>query len=274
MIALKANNCQNDDPLAQQQVTAMSKEKVLDAVGEAASKMRGQLGESLSSVQKFDKPLPEVTTSSLEALKAFSTGSKLANDRGPTAALEYHQRAIELDRNFALAYLAAGLDYFNMAESGRAAEYFNKAFQLRAHASERERLIIESFYYQTVTGDLKHAAQTLEEWRENYPRSPDSRTNLGSVYAQQGRYENAAAVTREGIKIDPQMSIAYSNLATFLIALQHFDEALQALHQEQAGKFDDDGALHSDLYALAFLGGDSPGMAQQMQWFRASRKRI
>jgi serine/threonine protein kinase len=267
VIALKANNCQNDDPLAEQQVTAMSKEKVLDAVGEAASKMRGQLGESLSSVQKFDKPLPEVTTSSLEALKAFSTGSKLANDRGPTAALEYHQRAIELDRNFALAYLAAGLDYFNMAESGRAAEYFAKAFQLRAHATERERLIIASFYYQTATGDLKHAAQTLEEWRDNYPRSPDARTNLGSVYAQEGRYENAAVVTREGIKIEPRLSSAYSNLATFLIALQHFDEALQALHEEQARKFDDDATLHSDLYALAFLGGDSPGMAQQMEWF-------
>ncbi len=268
VIGLKAVNCQTGDPLAQEQVIASSKEKVLDVLGEAASKLRGQLGESLASVRKFDVPLSEATTSSLEALKAFNTGNKVANDSGPAAALPYRRRAIELDPNFAMAYLAAGVDYSNMGESGRAAEYYTKAFQLRERASEREKLIIAGLYYQTATGELEKAAQTLQQWRANYPRSPDARTNLGAVYAQQGKYENAAEFTREGIKIEPGIGTSYSNLATFLIALQRFDEARQALQQEQAGKFDDvDAALHSDLYALAFLRSDSTGMAQQGNWF-------
>jgi len=269
VLGLKAVNCHNGDPLAQEQVTASAKEKVLDALGEAASKLRRELGESLATVQNFDVPLAEATTSSLEALKAFSTGNDVANQRGPSAALGYHQRAIELDRNFALAYLALGVDYLNMAESGRAAEYFTQAFQLRKRTSDRERLIISSFYHQTATGNLKDAMETLEQWRDKYPRNPDARGDLGSVYAQLGRYENAVEVTGEARKIESGISALYSNLATYLIALQRFDKGLEALRQVQARKFDDyDVALHSDLYALAFLGGDLAGMEQQIAWFR------
>ena len=140
VLGLKAVNCQSGDTLAQEQVTAASKEKVLDALGEAASKLRGELGESLATVQKFDVPLEQATTSSLEALKAFSLGRKARNEKGAAAALPYHQRAIELDPNFAMGYGAVGTDYTNLGELGRASEYFTKAFQLREHASEREKL--------------------------------------------------------------------------------------------------------------------------------------
>ena len=170
VLGLKAVNCQNGDTLAQEQVTAASKEKVLDALGEAASKLRGELGESLATVQKFDVPLAQATTSSLEALKAYSLGQKAADEKGSAAALPYYQRAIELDPNFAMGYSAVGDDYFNLGEVARASEYFTKAFQLREHASEREKLEITADYYQTVTGELDKAAQTYQEEIESYPR--------------------------------------------------------------------------------------------------------
>src|SRR6266849_4087954 len=137
VLGLKAVNCRSGDTLAEEQVTAASKEKVLDTLGEAASKLRTELGESLATVQRFDVPLDQATTSSLEALKAYSLGRKAKNEKGSAASLPYHQRAIELDPNFAMGYAAVGIDYLNLSELGRASEYFTKAFQLREHASER-----------------------------------------------------------------------------------------------------------------------------------------
>jgi serine/threonine protein kinase len=154
VLGLNAVNCQSGDTLAEEQVTAASKEKVLDTLGEAASKLRGELGESLATVQKLDVPLAEATTTSLEALKAYSLGAKANNEKGPAAALPYNHRAIELDPNFAMGYMAVGTDYFSLGELGRGSEYFTKAFQLREHASEREKLTIAASYYGNVTGEL------------------------------------------------------------------------------------------------------------------------
>jgi tetratricopeptide (TPR) repeat protein len=163
VLGLKVVNCQSGDTLAQEQATAASKEKVLDTLGETASKLRGELGESLVTVQKLDVPLEQATTSSLEALKAYSLGGKARNEKGYAAALPYHQRAIELDPNFATGYEAVGGDYSTLGEAGRGSEYYAKAFQLREHASEREKLAITAFYYQRVTGELDKAAQTYQE---------------------------------------------------------------------------------------------------------------
>src|SRR5580658_293064 len=154
VLGLKAVNCQSGDTLAEEQVTVASKEKVLDALGEAASKLRGELGESLATVQKLDVPLEQATTSSLEALQALSLGEKARSEKGLAAALPYHQRAIQLDPNFAIGYNALGNDYNSLGETGRAREYYTKAFQLREHASEREKLSIAAAYYQNVTGEL------------------------------------------------------------------------------------------------------------------------
>jgi len=140
VLGLKAVNCLSGDSLVQEQVVAASKEKVLDALGEAASKLRGELGESLTTVRKFDVPLAQATTSSLEALQAYSLGRKADREKGPVAALPYDQRTVELDPNFAVAYLELGWDYFSFRQARRATEYFTKAFQLREHASDRERL--------------------------------------------------------------------------------------------------------------------------------------
>ena len=160
VLELKAVNCQKGDTLAEEQVTAASKEKVLDALGVAATKLRGELGESLATVQRFDVPLEQATTSSLEALKAYSLGSKAAREKGAAQSLPYDQRAIELDPNFAMGYAAVGIHYYNLGEPARASEYLAKAFQLREHASERERLKIVANYYSSVTGELDKAAQT------------------------------------------------------------------------------------------------------------------
>jgi len=266
VLGLKAVNCQSGDPLAEKQVTAASKEKVLDALGEAASKLRSELGESLATVQKLDVPLPQATTSSLEALKAYSLGLKANNEKGSAAALPYDQRAIQLDPNFAMGYWAVGNDYFSLAELGRASEYETKAFQLREHASEREKLDIAADYYQDVTGELDKAAQTNQEYIESYPRVASGYLNLGVVYAALGQYEKATEVTRQAARLAPDSTVPYGNLANYTLALQHFDETRQNIHEAQARK-GDKFILHNALYALAFLGRDSVAMAEQQQWF-------
>jgi tetratricopeptide (TPR) repeat protein len=246
-------NCQSGDTLAQEQVTAASKEKVLDALGEAASKLRGELGESLATVQKFDVPLLQATTSSLDALQAYSLGRKAYNEKGLAAALPYHQRAIELDPHFAMGYWGVGNDYYSLGELGR--------------ASERERLRITVGYYRFVTGELDKAVQTYQEEIESYPRESEAYGDLGAVFVAQGQYEKAAEITRQAMRLAPDNVGMYGNLANYTLALQRFDEARQIIHEAQARKMMDDYPFHESLYALAFLGADSAAIAEQQQWF-------
>jgi eukaryotic-like serine/threonine-protein kinase len=256
VLGLRAANCESGDTLAQEQVTAASKEKVLDALGEAASKLRSELGESLASVRKFDVPLEQATTSSLEALKAYSRGD--------------FQRAIELDPTFALAYWMAG----NMAmQDDLGHEYLIRAFQLREHASEREKLTIAGGYYQSVTGELDKAERALREVVETYPRLPEFESMepsphvmLGIVYMDQGRYQEAVEVTRQSLRFVPHHPYPYRYLSDDLIALQRFAEARQIIKEGQTRTMHT-GMFHNALYALAFLGADSTGMAEEQQWF-------
>jgi serine/threonine protein kinase/tetratricopeptide (TPR) repeat protein len=267
VLGLKAVNCQNGDVLAQEQTTAAGKEKVLDALGEAASKMRRELGESLATVQKFDVPLVEATTSSLEALQAYSIGEKTRMEKGSdSAALPYHQRAIQLDPNFALAYRAAGLEYSDLGEPGRASEYFAKAFELRGHASEWEKLAITANYYFYVTGELGKAAQVYHEVVENHPRDFRAYLDLSTLYMEQGQYEKAEHANREYIRLAPDFVGPYENLTYCLLALQRFGEARQIIQQAQARKLDDY-VLNNAAYALAFFETDSSAMAEQERWF-------
>jgi len=266
VLGLKAIDCQSGDMLAQELGTAVSKEKVLDALGKAASKLRRELGESLATVQKFDVPLEQATTSSLEALKAYSLGRKVFNEKDPASSLPYDQRAIELDPNFAMGYLAVGADYFTLGQLGRANEYYTKAFQFREHGSEREKLEITASYYRNVTGELDKAAQTFQKEIESYPREPTAYNRLGIVYAEQGLYERAIEVTSQALRIAPDEVNWYINLAYYYVPLQRFDEARRIIHQAQARKLDHF-YMHNALYALAFLGADSAGMAEQQKWY-------
>src|SRR5580692_6728657 len=266
VVGLKAVNCQSGDTLAQEQGTATSKEKVLEALGEAASRLRGELGESLATVQKFDVPLEQATTSSLEALKALSQGRKASDDKGPAAALPYDQRAIALDPNFAMAYRAVGIDYATLSELGRASEYFSKAFQLREHASEREKLTISADYYSYATGELDKAAQIFQEEMEIYPREDAAYVNLGLVYAAQGQYEKATEITTQVARRAPEAVSEYENLANYALALQRYDETRQVIHEAQSRQIDDF-ILHNASYALAFGASDLAAMADQQRWF-------
>jgi Flp pilus assembly protein TadD len=160
-----------------------------------------------------------------------------------------------------------GNDYSALSELGRASEYFSKAFQLREHASEREKLnIAADYYYLNVTGELDKAAQTHQETIESYPRDFRAYNNLGTVYGAQGQYEKAAELTRQGLRLAPERIASYVNLANYNLALQRFDETRQIIHAAQARKLDNY-TLHSALYALAFLGADSAAITEQQQWF-------
>ena len=266
VLGLKAVSCQSGDTLAEEQATAPAKEKVLDALGKAVSKLRRELGESLATVQRFDVSLAEATTSSLEALKAYTLGLKAHLEKGPAAALPYHERAIQLDPNFALGYSELGNDYSSLAELGLASEYYTKAFELREHASEQEKLTITAHYYMDVTGQLEKAAQTFQEIIASYPRQSSAYSNLGLIYSQQGQYEKAADAYRQNIHLRPDDAAPYENLGNNLLALQRFDEARQTIQQAQTRKLDSY-IFHNALLALAFLGNDSPATSEQQQWF-------
>lgn len=269
VLELRAVNCLTGDTLAKEQITAESKERVLDAMGEAATRLRGELGESLTTVQRFDVPLEQATTSSLEALKALSLGTVASEQEGITAALPYHQRAIELDPNFAMGYKVVGGDYYALGEVGRASQYLTRAFQLRQHTSQKEELEIASAYYRNVTGELDKAAQALEEEIQSYPRYWRAYGTLGSIFVEQGEYEKAATITRQALNMTPDRT-GYGNLANCTLALQRLDETKKIIQDGQALKGTDDYPAHETLYALAFLREDSAAMAQQQAWF-ASR---
>jgi eukaryotic-like serine/threonine-protein kinase len=266
VIGLKAANCLSGDVLAQQQATAAGKEKVLDALGEAATRLRAQLGESLASVQRFDAPLQQETTSSLEALKADSLAQKAVDEKGPTAALPFFRRAIELDPNFASAIEGVGIMYSNLGQIDRANEYLTRAFNLRDRASEREKLHITSQYYQNVTGELDKAAETYREWEESYPRDDRAPGNFGALYAIGGRYEPAVEQMQKALRLNPEDVIGYENLAQFSLALNRFDDARKTYDEAMARKLDDD-LLHLVRYGLAFLESDSKMMSEQVAWF-------
>lgn len=265
VLKLKGVNCQNGDALAEEQSLAESKDKVLDALGAAASKLRGALGESLASVQKFDVPLERATTPSLEALKMYSLGVKAYTEKGPPDSLPYFERGVQIDPDFAICNRALGVAYISLGQQDRASEYYSKAFQLRDHVSEWERLAIAADYYLYVTGELDKATAAHERRSELYPRSEGPIASLGVIYAMEGQYENASESTNRALRLRRSYG-SYGNLATYKLATQRFDEAQRVIDEAQ-GKKMDGFQVRAALYALAFLRGDSAAMAEQQKWF-------
>jgi Tfp pilus assembly protein PilF len=263
VIALTANNCSTGDSLAHLQVEAASREAVLTTLGKAAYDLRRKLGESSSSAQKFDTPIEEATTPSLEALQAYSLGRKTAREKGSPADIPYYKRAIELDPSFAVAYAALGVSYVNLGQPSVASQYVAKAYELRERVSEREKYRIAANYYHVVTGELEKSAETYELWKQSYPRDFAPCINLGLGYIWLGEYEKSAAETKEGLRIEPNNVLTYTNLAGIYIKLGKLKEAKSILDEAQArnlsSKF-----MRSNLYYLAFLAGDAPGMEQQV----------
>ena len=273
VLGLKAVNCQSGDTLAEEQVTAASKEKVLDTLGQAASKLRGELGESLATVQKLDVPLADATTSSLEALQAYSLGVKAAEEKGPAASLPYLQRAIELDPNFALGNLRMGQHYASLGEPARASEYYTKAFQLREHASEWEKLNIAANYYQNETGELDKAAETYQQEVESYPRRYEAHALLALVFDQEGQYEKAAEIKRAALHLRPDWIGNFLGFNNYYLATQRFDQARQNIDEAHARKLENF-QFHTARYAVAFLEADSAAMSEQQQWFAGKPEEV
>ncbi|HEX6495581.1 MAG TPA: protein kinase [Acidobacteriaceae bacterium] len=270
VVGLKATNCQTDDTLAQEQVTAVAKEKVLEALGEATAKLRERLGESLASVQKFDVPLADATTSSLEALKAYSVGDRQISQSSSASSnlmqgVAHLEQAIQLDPSFAVAYLGLATQYINLYGPARGAMYFTKAYELRDHASERERLQITADYYARVLGDVSKAAGAYEQLIANYPRNGRARNTLGILYSAQGRYKQATEVVRAAIAQDTGTNIYFGNLANYLMGQQRFDEARETIIQAHTRKLDDF-VQRLALYGLDFLKADEAGMTEEQQW--------
>jgi tetratricopeptide (TPR) repeat protein len=270
VVGLKAASCQNGDTLAEEQVTAPAKEKVLNALGEATSRLRERLGESLASVQRFDAPLADATTSSLDALKAYSVGEReiaqsSSSPTNLTSGVAHMEQAIQLDPSFAVAYRTLAAEYVNLYGPARAAMYYSKAYELRDHASERERMLITADYYANLLGDLKKATGAYEELIASYPRYGRAQNTLGILYAEQGRYEQAAGMVHAGIAQRPDVNIYFGNLANYLMAQQKFDEARETIVQAQTRKLDDF-VQRLALYGLDFLKGDETDMSVQQKW--------
>ena len=265
VLGLKGLNCQTGNVLAEQQSVAESKEKVLDALGAAASKLRGELGESLASVQKFDVPLVRATTSSLDALKMYSLGVELFADKGPPDSLPYFQRCAQLDPEFAVCHRVLGAVYAALGQQDRASEYYTRAFRLRDHASEWEKLAIAGDYYLFVTGELDKAAEAYERWIELYPRGEGPIDALGIVYALQGQYEKAGEITSRSLPLRGSYS-AYGNLTLYKLSSQRFEDTRRVIDEAQAKNMDGY-PYRVALYALAFLQRDSTAMAEQQKWF-------
>ena len=268
VLALKAVNCQSGDTIAEEQLTANSKERVLNAIGDAAAKLRSRLGESLPSVQRFDVPLEQATTPSLEALRAFSQGVAVYHQTGGDA-LPYWLRAIELDPNFAMGYYAVGSTYGELGEQARAKQYLSKAFELRAHASEREQMLIIGTFYTEVTGELDKAAVAYEQNIATYPHDEFAFVVLAGIYAAMGRYDKMAGIMQPVQQFAMDRTSTDEVLGQAQLAQQQVNDARQLLHEAYAQKRDNF-LLHNLLYAVAFLGANESDMAEQLQWYAST----
>jgi serine/threonine protein kinase/tetratricopeptide (TPR) repeat protein len=265
VIGVNAVNCQTGDYLAQEQVTANGKENVLKALGEASTKLREKLGESLKTVQKLDTPIERATTPSLEALQAYSLGRQTMQGKGDyVGAVPLLKRSIELDPKFAMAYAMLGTSYHNLGENKLSAENTLQAYDLRARVSEWEKFYIESHYHHFVTGDMEKARQAYELWAQIYPREPVPPTNLGIIYETLGQHEKSLSEFREGLRLSPD-SLNFGDVVSGFIHLNRFDEA-RAAADEALSKNLDSADLRLYLYQLAFLKGDLTSMAQQVSW--------
>jgi tetratricopeptide (TPR) repeat protein len=263
VLGLKAVNCANGDLLAQEQVTANGKEQVLKALGDAAIKLRGRLGESLASVQKYDAPPENVTTSSLDALQAYSLGNQALGVRGDnTAAMPFLQGAVRLDPNFAMAYLLLGVSYINLGEPTRAAENVRRAYELRERTSEQEKLTISSYYETLVTGNLEAARKVYELWAQTYPRDDIPRVSLTVIYAFLGEHEKALTAAQESLRLNPGKAITYGDVSYVYLLLNRLDEAKATAREAQAHNVDGP-FLHFDLYLVDFLQHDAAGMERE-----------
>src|SRR2546426_597000 len=265
VVGVDAINCQTGDTLAREQVEVEKKEQVLGAVGKAASRLRGKLGESLASIKKFDAPVEEATTSSLEALKAFSLGEAERSKGSELTAIPFYKHAVELDPNFGVAYARLGQSYANSGQSELAAENTKLAFERRERASELEKLYISTHYYDNVTGELDKSIEAYQLWKRTYPRDSIPTNNLGVAYSSMGKFDQGLEEAQETMRLDPNSAFSYGVLGGAYLGLNRLAEA-RAVRQKEIARNLGSTNSHRDLYMLDFLEGDTAGMQREAEW--------
>jgi len=265
VITLEAMNPRSGDPIAREQIEAESKEKVLSALGTAASNLRQKLGESLSSIQKYDVSIEQATTSSLEALKAFTMGNEERARGRARESLAFYNRAVELDPNFAMAYARIGVFYVNQGQLETAQGYVQKAYDLRDRVSERERLYITEKYYSYITGEIDKAVETLTTWARLYPNDFIPHNNLAINYQMLGNYEEALKEGLESVRLSPNNIGARENVVASFVGLGRFDEAEQA--SKEIEKLNPDSLIaHFSRYFFAFWRRDQAAVDREIAW--------
>jgi tetratricopeptide (TPR) repeat protein len=264
-LGLNAVNCQTGESISRQEAEVENREKILQALDGISTKTRETLGESLSSIQKYDVPLDQATTSSLEALRFYRVGLQTELTQGSAAAIPFYKQAIALDPNFSEAYAALGISYNNYGQSDLAVKYLKRAVALSSRINAHEKLDVSGAYYLFATRELDKAIEAHQLWEKTYPNDPYAPIDLGLAYLMVGQYEQCAAASRRAIVIDTNVSVAYNNLAGCLINLDRLDAARKVVDEAFSLKLDDIFA-REPLYMFAFLQGDEPEMQKQLVW--------
>jgi eukaryotic-like serine/threonine-protein kinase len=264
-LRLSTFQCESSKEISIAKSEAKGRSQVVHALGEAAAKLRGQLGENPDSVKKFNLPLERATSSSVDAIKSFAEGRRLSREKGALEAVPALKKAVELDPKFALARSNLAVSYYNLNQNALAADSIRQAFELADRQTVRDRLHVTTLYYDLGTGDVQKAIQSYKQWVELYPRDDIAKGNLASEYFLVGDYEQAAKFGSQALQIDPGSVAWYENVATADIALLRLKEARYVLNLAFSRKLEDS-AIHTDLYALAFLQGDTNAMQREMEW--------
>jgi len=265
LIELNAVDCHTGKSLVKTEKEAMSRNEVVKTLGAAGNEIRSKLGEPRASLQKFNKPLDEATSSSVEALQAFAEGDKRKRQDGDVpATFSYFNRAAELDPNFAQAYLRLGIGYLNVHQGDLGVQNLKKAYELRDRVTERDRFSIEAFYEILVTGQANKSIQILTDWAKTYPAEALAHGDLSADLMSIGQYEKAAAEARESVRLRPT-GVGYVNLMTSYLRQNRLDEAKASFDEARANNLNDPNLFHL-RYILGFLQGDNPGMQEQVAW--------
>jgi tetratricopeptide (TPR) repeat protein len=265
VVGVEAVNCQTGDNLAREQIPVDKKEQVLGAVGKVASSLRSKLGESLASLQEFDAPVEEATTSSLEALKYFSLGEAERDKGSEQTSVPFYKHALELDPNFAVAYARLGQSYANIGESALGIENTKKAFERRDRCSELEKLYIETHYYSIVTGEVDKELEAYELWRRTYPHDSIPTNNLAVDHGFIGKWEQSLEEAQETMRLDPNSAFSYNVVSSAYLGLNRLAES-KAMRQQEVEKKVDNAGDHGNLYMFAFLDGNAAGMQHEVEW--------
>lgn len=268
-IHLKATECQTGNLLGASEAEADSHENTLQALGQAAAILRSKVGESLASVQRFDRPLPEVTTSSLEALQAYSEAGGIRSKKGPAAAIPFFQRAVDLDPNFALAHYSLAASYFNLRQFDLGAENFRRAYELRNRVSEFEKYTISGLYL-LGHGDLPNSAQQYQLLIQEYPNSASSHGNLAIIYLTLGQYADAAKEEEQARRLEEPLGTGPNSIGSWVLSyayvmLDRLDDA-KVQNEADLSRSPEDPFLHHSSYFVAVARNDEASMQQQIVW--------